>query len=92
MCAINPKRQMTFVLSVYTAHEMTDEQWDEAVMKRVLDAEIKLNEDGLLRWHVAQQTVGCQHSWAHPGTSRTPTHCVKCGIKYADWRKAQGYK
>ncbi len=29
--------------------------------------------------HFTTSHKPCQHSWAHPGTSKNPTHCVKCG-------------
>jgi len=52
MCAINPKRQRHFTVSVYTSATLTDEQWDEMVADKLLHVEIWLNEDMMLRWHI----------------------------------------
>lgn len=54
MCAIKPKRMGVFILKVYTAHEMTEEEWNELTHSKALEAEMKLNEDGRLRWHIKE--------------------------------------
>jgi hypothetical protein len=52
MCAINPKRQRHFTLSVYTSVTMTVEEWDELVQSKLFEVEQQLNADMRLRWHV----------------------------------------
>jgi hypothetical protein len=52
MCAINPKHQKRFLLTVYTAHKMDDLEFLNLVLAKALDAEIALNADGRLRWHL----------------------------------------
>lgn len=54
MCAINPKRQMHFTLSVYTSIEMTEARFASLVAEAALTAEIQLNGEAgtLLRWHI----------------------------------------
>jgi len=58
MCAINPKRQRHFILSVYTSLEMTEAEWAVLVMGKVLEVENDLNKDARLRWHVKEQCDG----------------------------------
>jgi hypothetical protein len=52
MCAINPKHEHHFVLSVYTSHGMTTEEFNQMVAESALNLEMKLNENGRLRWHI----------------------------------------
>jgi len=54
MCAINPKRERHFTLSVYTTMDMTDEQFDHLVATKAVIAEAELNQDMRLRWHVKE--------------------------------------
>ena len=54
MCAINPKRQSRFTFSVYTAIEMTEEEFRGLVVSKMLQAEYELNLDARLRWHVRE--------------------------------------
>jgi hypothetical protein len=54
MCAINPKRQRHFKLSVYTSADMTEEEFEDLVRTRALATEILLNGDGRLRWHLSE--------------------------------------
>lgn len=52
MCEINPKRVRRFELAFFTAHEMSDERWDELTLGGALDAEQRLNATGEVRAHV----------------------------------------
>lgn len=52
MCAINPKRKAHFAIRVYTAHDITDEEWEQLVLLKLLEAEQMLNADARLRWHI----------------------------------------
>jgi len=52
MCAINPKRERHFILSVYTTVEMTKEQFDHLAAEKAVIMEAELNQDMRLRWHV----------------------------------------
>lgn len=54
MCAINPKHQHHFKLSVYTSLNVTPEQFENYVMHKLLELEAKLNEDARLRWHITE--------------------------------------
>lgn len=58
MCAINPKRQRTFTLTVYTAHDMTEEHWQELTIHKALNVEQLLNADGRARWHLTEKEAG----------------------------------
>jgi hypothetical protein len=53
MCAINPKQQRHFTLSVYTSIVMSEEEFLDLVCRKTLAVELALNEDFRLRWHVA---------------------------------------
>jgi hypothetical protein len=57
MCAINPKRQRHFKLSVYTSLEMTQEEFDNLVRTKVVAAEMGMNQDMRLRWHVEEINI-----------------------------------
>lgn len=57
MCAINPKHHSRFVVDLYTSQELTDEQWTNLVMPRMLEIEQKLNEPGDVRAHVSISEV-----------------------------------
>ena len=52
MCAINPKHEWHFTLSVYTSLDITKEQFQDLVISKVLELEARLNSDARLRWHV----------------------------------------
>lgn len=53
MCEINPAHSAFFRLEAFTSHrDMTQEQFTHEVMTRLLEAEIKLNEDGRFRFHI----------------------------------------
>jgi len=56
MCAINPKHQHHYKLSVYTSHDMSEEDFATLVIGKVVELEMKLNEDMRLRWHVEDIT------------------------------------
>lgn len=55
MCAINPKRQLTFTLTAYTSHDLDEATWLALVMERALNVEQLLNLDGRVRWHLTQE-------------------------------------
>lgn len=55
MCAINPKREQHFTLSAYTSIDMTQGQFIEIILEKVLEMESKLNEDARLRWHIKEK-------------------------------------
>jgi len=52
MCEINPKHKAFFRLEAFTSHDMTEDQFVEAVMTKLLTIEQKLNEDGRFRFHI----------------------------------------
>lgn len=55
MCAINPKFAQQVTFKVYTSDpDTTEEEFMNLVVEKSLEAEIKLNEDGRLRWHVQE--------------------------------------
>lgn len=58
MCAINPTQQSTFTLKVYTSfpiEKMSEEEFDQITIEAALKAEVNLNRDARLRWHVSRQ-------------------------------------
>ena len=57
MCAINPKRQRHFTLSVYTAADMIDSEWEMLITAKLFDMELRLNSDMRLRWHIQDRSV-----------------------------------
>lgn len=54
MCAINPKHQTSFIIKVYTSdlNNQGEAVFLDLVMEKILQAEIELNRDARLRWHV----------------------------------------
>ena len=52
MCAINPKREKHFTISVYTALDMTEEEFNYLVLNMLMGTEMALNADMRLRWHI----------------------------------------
>lgn len=53
MCAINPTHKKRLILDVYTAHPtMTEGEFLNLVLFKVLETEQELNKDGKLRWHI----------------------------------------
>ena len=54
MCAINPKHQKHFKLSVYTSVAMAPEVFDDLVRELAFKAELQLNEYMGFRWHVEE--------------------------------------
>jgi hypothetical protein len=55
MCAINPKHQHHFTLSVFTSIDMTEEQFLELTRIKAIELEINLNSDFRLRWHIKEK-------------------------------------
>ena len=55
MCAINPKRQQHYTISIYTSLNMTQEEFDELVAQKLIAVENLLNTDSRLRWHIKYQ-------------------------------------
>lgn len=55
MCAINPAHKKRLILDVYTSDSKTSkEKFAELVLQRAIHAELKLNGDGRLRWHLKE--------------------------------------
>lgn len=53
MCEINPKHKKFFRLEVFTSHPtMTEEEFTNEIMSRLLSLEMNLNYDGKFRFHV----------------------------------------
>ena len=61
MCAINPKREMHFKISVYTSLEFQQQLFEDMVRDKIMQAEMDLNKDMRLRWHVTQTEDGKSH-------------------------------
>jgi len=55
ICAINPKHEKHFTISVYTSLDMTEEEFNNMVRVKLVGAETALNSDMRLRWHVKDQ-------------------------------------
>ncbi len=55
MCAINPKHERHYVLSVYTTMDITKELFDQMVASMAVEAEVLLNTDMRLRWHIKEE-------------------------------------
>jgi hypothetical protein len=58
MCALNPKRQMHFTLSVYTSIDMIEEEFRSLVLNEATVTEIILNKSNKLRWHINEKEQG----------------------------------
>jgi len=54
MCALNPKHEGYFVISVYTSVEMGDKEFKLLVTQKMIEIEAQLNQDMRLRWHVKE--------------------------------------
>ena len=54
MCAINPKHQLHFKLSVYTSLDMSEQEFGILVLEKMTNLEVKLNQDMRLRWHIKE--------------------------------------
>lgn len=54
MCAINPTHKKRFIIDIYTSKQMTPEFFENLVMTILLKNEIKLNENGSLRFHLKE--------------------------------------
>lgn len=55
MCEINPKRKRLFDLEFFTSQDITDEQWENLVIKRLLFLEETFNEKGEIRVHIHEK-------------------------------------
>ena len=55
MCAINPKREKHFTISVYTSLNIPEEEFNHLVAEMLVKTEMALNMDMRLRWHVKEQ-------------------------------------
>ena len=60
MCAINPKHQKHFSLSVYTSVDMGDARFENEVARKLLGLEIMLNRDMEFRWHIKEREDGSE--------------------------------
>jgi len=58
MCEINPKRKAFFRLEAVTSHDMTEEEFVENVMEKLIRVENELNSDGRFRFHIHEGTPG----------------------------------
>jgi hypothetical protein len=54
MCAINPKQQHHFTLSVYTSVDMEHDEFMTRIAEKVMEAEQMLNQDMRLRWRIEE--------------------------------------
>jgi len=54
MCAINPKHERHFTISVYTSLDMTEKDFIYLVSEMLVKTEMALNMDMRLRWHVKE--------------------------------------
>jgi hypothetical protein len=53
MCEINPTHAAYFKLEAFTSNpKMTREEFDQQVAQKLLEVEMKLNEDGKFRFHI----------------------------------------
>lgn len=52
MCELNPKRTQIFRLEFFTSAEITEEQWQQLVLPRLLALEQEFNTSGEVRVHV----------------------------------------
>lgn len=52
MCEINPKRKKFYKLEIFTAHEISDEEWADIIYNKVLLVEQFLNRRGEARVHI----------------------------------------
>ena len=57
MCAINPKRQAHFTVSIYTSLDMDESEFMNLVGNKLVELEAELNRDMRLRWHVSESPV-----------------------------------
>ena len=55
MCAINPKQEAHFTISVYTSLDMDKDEFMNLVGNRLVEMEAELNRDMRLRWHVKEK-------------------------------------
>jgi len=55
MCEINPKRKRFFDLEFFTAHDMTDERWNELTYNQAFEIEQRFNKTGEIRAHVHER-------------------------------------
>ena len=60
MCAINPKHQKHFTISVYTSQNIPEWEFNGMVTDELIDIEIRLNKDAKLRWHVKEKADGSE--------------------------------
>lgn len=61
MCAINPKFKKRIIIDVYVSEPIckakgieTKEQFEDMVLRQMLDVELDLNGTTCLRWHVKE--------------------------------------
>lgn len=59
MCEINPKRSEFFKLEFFTSQDITDSEWTNLVLERILKLEQEFNASGKIRVHVhpIQQSI-----------------------------------
>lgn len=54
MCAINPKHERHFTLSVYTSLNMPETDFVKLVLDAAIAMEMEWNKDARLRWHIGE--------------------------------------
>ena len=55
MCAINPAHKKRLILDVYTSNqEISQKEFENLVAEKAFQAELTLNQDPRLRWHVKE--------------------------------------
>jgi hypothetical protein len=52
MCAINPTHEYHLTISVYTSLKITQEEFRNLTISKLVEAEQQLNADGRLRFHI----------------------------------------
>lgn len=52
MCEINPKRTRFYRIEFFTSEEISDEEWMEVVVGRILELEQSFNYSGKVRVHI----------------------------------------
>ena len=57
MCALNPKHSKVFRLEVFTSADIDEATFLELVRQKVVEAEVDLNIDMRLRWHIWEEGV-----------------------------------
>jgi hypothetical protein len=57
MCEINPKRKQFYRLEFFTAHPISQEEWDALVTTRLIVLEGAFNMEGKIRVHIHEEVT-----------------------------------